>query len=312
MIRKEDIMKLIINKKGIEMPFAWIFALIIGGVILLLAFIFSGKILNTGTYATEAELARSLDILLNPFSSIRQADVTLSKPIDLPEKTEVTFSCNALSDSQSITVSIERGKKPFVYPIKNKYIFSENFNTKSLRVFGKTFDMPWKVDDLTYVLSKDYCFVKAPPKIEKELEDLNITKITLVNAATDPKCQNKVTVCFAGMLGVCNIKVDYTGKTLTVNKTTLKFLDDSTMYAAIFDSKNYNCNLNRTMKRLALQADILLQKADKLASEGCTDLSDLRQDILAMKTAASNKDYLNVLSYAQAIETKNPDTCPLY
>ena len=119
------------NNKAQGMQFGWLFAIIIGAAILFFAIYFAGKLIGSGTYQAEAEIARSLDILLNPFASIGKADVSLSKPLALPQKTIVNFSCDAEKDSQRISVTIGKGN-PFGYDIKNKYIFSDDFTGKNI------------------------------------------------------------------------------------------------------------------------------------------------------------------------------------
>ena len=285
------------------MQFSWIFALVIGGVILSLAIFFGGKLFAVGTYQTQAELTKNLDVLLNPFASIRQADVSLSKPISLPEKTNVSFECSA--KAQTIKVQLERGKEPFTMPIQNKYIFSEDFNTKELWVFGKTFEMPWRVDNLIYVISKNYCFSTngMPETIKRELSELNSSKMILEGTRCDVK------VCFQG---TCNIVVDYNAKTVRANKRTLQFFDDSTMYGAIFDPDEYGCNLDRLMKRLDLQADILLEKANLLKTRGCIEIGGIKQEITGMKASIASKNYQSVKDYADRISNLNIISCPLY
>lgn len=294
------------------MQFGWLFAIIIGGVILFLAVFFSGRLLGTGTYYTEADVTRNIDVMLNSFASIGKAEVSLSKPVSLPEKTEINFSCSAAQDSETISALLPRGKEPFFYPIKNKYIFSEDFNSKELWVFAKPFDKPWRVDDLIYIVSKDYCFINPPETIRKELEDLNSSKIGIA-----PNCRKNLlamSVCFSG---VCDIFVNTEqGYVRTKSGKQLRYMDDATMYAAIFGPKQYDCNIERLLNRLSFQTDMFISKASILSNRGCFEIAGMNQELAGLKAAINNainnKDYLSMNDYGQRIEEKNKISCPLY
>jgi hypothetical protein len=299
------------TNKAQGMQFAWIFALIIGAMILFLAVFFSGKLLQTGTYQTAAELAKSLDVLLNPFASVSQAEVSLSKPVSLPEKTQVNFSCSSSQDSQTMSILLKKGEIPFQNVIKNKYIFSEDFNTKELWVFGKPFSPAWKVDDLIFVVSRDYCFIITNPddKIGKELRELNASLIQVVSDAKNCKADS-VKVCFSG---ICDIYVNSEANHVrTKSGKVMGFIDDATMYAAVFGPKMYDCNIERLMKRLSSQADIFLAKADLLAGRGCYGINAVKPELVGLKAAAANKNLAAIKDYASRIESKNPVSCPLY
>jgi hypothetical protein len=294
-----------LHSKAQGMQFGWLFAIIIGAFILFFAIYFAGKLISSGTYQSEAELARSLDILLNPFASIGKADVSLSKPVTLPQKTTVNFTCDSARDLQRISVLVEKGKAPFGYDIKNKYIFAEDFNAKNLWVFSKPFKMPWRVDDLIYVISKKYCFVSPPPEsIGKELEALNSSMIRIVRSKNECK-SGEIKVCFTG---VCDISVD--GENSRVGN--LPVLDDATMYAAIFGPDQYNCNIERLRIRLGNQADIFIVKADVVIKNGCLGAQPLKTELLALRSAIAAKDYATIRYESEKIENDNRISCPLY
>lgn len=294
------------HSKGQGMQFGWLFAVIIGAVILFLAISFSGKIIGTGTYQTQAELARNFDIILNPFSSIGGAQVSLSKPVSLPEKTEVNFTCSSSLDSETMFLKLKKGDQAFPYSIKNKYVFSESFNEKELWIFAKPFEMPWRVDDLIYIVSKNYCFVNPPENIRKELSDLNSSKIIVTSTKTE--CKDYMTVCW---IGICDILVN-PDSVRTKDGKLLRYIDDSTMYAAIFGPTNYNCNLDRILNRLGNQVDIFTAKADLLSERGCIEIIDLKQELSGLKQAINSRDYGSIKDYSSKIDNKNKISCPLY
>jgi hypothetical protein len=167
---------------------------------------------------------------------------------------------------------------------------------------------------MIFVVSRNYCFdsQNMPAGIKDELSALNSSFIKITTAAmiSSKKCSG-ITVCFEK--SGCDINVKYTLKEVRLRgKLAASFLDDSTMYALIFDPEEYDCNLKRLMKRLDFQADILLEKASILESRGCYEAGGMRQELLGMKTAIANKDYLNIQSYAANLKSKNIASCELY
>jgi hypothetical protein len=300
-----------------QAEYAWLFSLIIGAMILFLAIILSGKIFSTGTYLTEAEVVRSFDIILNPFSSAGSiASLTLSKPIELPYNTELNFSCS--SSGQTLMLrQVEKGKNNdwVSYTIKNKYIFTEkNISGKTFWAFSKPFEMPWRVDDLIYIISGEYCFVSPPEKIREELEMINATPIKIEDVWTDcsrlyPKAK---IVCF----DYCGRGIQITGDMVVKeDDSVMIYADDATLYAAIFaDKQIYDCNIYRLMKRLSLQTDILLSLSNQL-SANCnnqilrTNLNSLNSTInVVMRNQMKISDVLDI-----AASVKNSDSydCPI-
>lgn len=265
-----------------QSEFAWIFSLIIGAMILFLAIYAATKIFSTGSYLTDVEIQKTFDILLNPFSSIGStATMTLSKDITMPYGTEMNFSCDASKDIQKLSMrKFEKGKIgdwTTPYTIKNKYIFADYVMGKKFSVFSKSFFFPWRVDDMIYIISNNYCFVDAPNNIYLELNGVNASNIKLNDNVNE--CGNAISVCFPG--NGCNISVSYNLYSMTKFGETIKFADDASMYAAIFsDKQTYDCNMKRLLNRLKSQTSLYSGWAR--AIEGC-QTSMLISNIGALK-----------------------------
>ena len=276
------------NKKG-QNEYAWIFSLIIGAVILFLAIYTASKVFTTSEYLTETEIMRAFENLLNPFTALGDvASLTLSKEIKMPYETEMNFSCDYAKNSEQFLLRTYTKNKPGqwteAYPIKNKYIFTnQTIKGKTFWVFSKAFRLPWRVDDMIYILSENYCFVEpVPQKIKTELLIINANSIKI---DTIDNCDNAIKVCFSG--GNCDINVYYNNNPQSLEKSgeTFYFVDDASMYAAVFsDSNNYNCNMKRLMARASLQSGILIAEANSL---GCVP-SILKNKLTEFK---SNLDY---------------------
>jgi len=299
-----------------QFEFGWLFALIIGAMILFMAVFFAGKIFKTGTYLTETEILRNFDIILNPFSSVGSiASLTLSKPVEMPYQTELKIGCIESGTNQGQEIMLRQFEKGRAgewtsYTIRNKYIFApSNLSGKTFWVFSKPLELPWRVDDLIYMISEDYCFIGAPSNIQDELNRINASKIHL-----DDCTANMKEVCFYPTS--CNdIQVNYASKTVSkIAEPNYYFADDATMYAAIFsDKKIYDCNMQRILSRLKIQAEIYSAWASSLT--GCVNnmlpvtLSALSTDIDNAKAHPyTTPNLASRASYAESLDSYD---CPI-
>lgn len=273
------------SKRG-GLQFGWIFAVIVGAVFLFMAFYFVGQLMmeeriEKGTIAT-----RSLDIIITPLSFLGELGATTAKPIDLREASKIELGCDSKGHlgSSSIllvgerTTKYEAGHPKISY---DKYLLGEDLNEtfeKRFQTLTKSVYIPWRVADLTMLWPADryYCFVKAPERIEKELEKFNISSINFTE--TEDACDyESITVCFYGGRG-CNIHVTGASRegvgTVTKRSGTLNYANDTLLYAAIFsDPGLYKCNLQRIAKRLNLEIEVFQEKAASLREKGCPSFS---------------------------------------
>ena len=141
--------------------------------------------------------------------------------------------------------------------------------------------------------------------------DLNITKVSAVKNAGECK-KDSITVCFQKSCVGKILVNNESNYVRTANGTLLYYLDDATMYAAIFGPSQYQCNLDRLLGRLNIQADILIGKADVVAGLGCFEVAGIRQELKGLQSAAANKDYGSIRDYSSRIDNKNRISCPIY
>ncbi|MBU2522817.1 MAG: hypothetical protein KKE23_00820 [Nanoarchaeota archaeon] len=167
--------------KKAQTQYAWIFSLIIGALIIFLAIYFATKYVGTSSLQTNAEIAREFDILLNPFASIGAiTTMSLSKEVVMPVDLLVNFTCDLKGDYENIALKTDDKRSEwFNYKISNKYIFSENLDGRNYWIFSKSLYLPWRVDDMIYIVSGEYCFVDAPDSIKREIRDMGNDKISL-------------------------------------------------------------------------------------------------------------------------------------
>lgn len=306
------------NKKGVEFQFAWIFGLIVGMTILVLAIYAVTRIIQTEEIAVDAGTAKEIGVLLNPLETGFESAQTTS--LILPKETRIFNGCNNQSyfGRQTISVSQKSFNKWTETDIEvgfsNKYIFSENFTEgRKFLIFSKPFEFPFKISDVVYLTSseKRYCFTgDVPSDVKDELKNLGQD-----NIFTEECPENSIRVCFSG--GNCEIDVNYPQKYVEKNSEIMHFSDDSLMYGAIFANPEiYECQVERLMMRAAQISNLYLEKANTIKARGCNsdlgnELSILINQLNQTKNSAELNDAL--IFNVEDIEEKNSEAnCKLW
>ena len=275
-----------INKKGFEMAFGWIFAIMVGAAIIFLAIYFATSLVSQTRNTQDTLAGQQLGIILNPIETTLESAQTTH--ITFPVMTRVYNSCDSSGTfgTQGISISTKSAigdawQNPGVPSIYyNKYLFSAStIEATNTEVLVQPFDFPYKVADLTYMWNSadNYCFVEAPNDVEDELGSLSINDI---NFTTDSSyCPNgSITVCFAS--SGCDIDVSLNSQSVTKDEQTVYYGGDTNalLYGAIFsDPAIYTCQLQRLMERDSELASLYEQKSMELDSKGCT--SGLESDL---------------------------------
>jgi len=271
-----------LNKKGFEMNFAWIFAIIAGIAILFLAIYATSQFIKTRRYEIDAQTSAKLAILLDPLETSLEAGKR--SLISFSDETRIyNDRCRDYGNfgSQEIGVSIspgigEKWQNPaYVEPIHNKYIFSQDIEqSKEFYVFTKPFKMPFKVSDLIFFSGTEYCFVDAPDDIEDELRGLGIRNVNFTN--NKQECgEEDEKVCFSNYVG-CDISVYDNFDSGYVKKGNKNmYYTGPLIYGAIFSSPEaYECNIKRLMLRLINLCLIYKDKIEILEKKECGSLLD--------------------------------------
>ena len=259
------------SKRGFQISFAWIFAIIAGIFILFLAIYGVTKIMDTGGKITSAKTGVEIGVLLNPletgFESGRTVLLTMPVETRIYNKysTYGNFGAQIIQISQKSFGKWSQTDVDASFP--NKYIFSESVvEGKSFFIFSKPFEFPFKVADVIYLTSSEqnYCFINAPERIKEELSDLNQENLLVEDCSAE-----SVRVCFETGVG-CDVDVDVYGREVKKRNQTMFFETDALMYAAIFSDKGvYEYQIKRLMKRLNELLLLYDDKAVLLSAQGC-------------------------------------------
>ena len=283
------------NKRGFEMSFAWMFAILLGAVIIFLAVYAATQIVKTERQVGDAEVGKEIGILLNPLETgVESGKLSF---ITLPQETRLFNECQTSSDrgaglfgAQDIRVSTKSGigrewERPSV-PVRvpNKYIFSEDIvQGKKYQVFAKPLELPFKVADLIFLWPDDkrYCFVNPNEIVKDELTLLKPRNLNITNRVDE--CQpGSEKVCFITggsfvspeMSDTCtsivtlNLAGNLKGSVLKEGK--LVYFEGPLIYGAIFsDSRTYECQVSRLADRVGELSQLHLAKSERLSTQGC-------------------------------------------
>lgn len=282
-------MKIRGDKRAIEMGFNWMFAIIVGVVIIFIAIYGTSKFINTSQYKVSTETAAQLDTILDPLRP-GLADGK-AKTIGFKKDTRTYFECSDAGDFGKNKIAFSEktfgdfsDKGGFID--SQKYIFSEKMiEGKELNIFSKPFFFPFKTDDIIVISGENYCFINAPNEIENEILGLGMKNIKIAESVNDVNCSG-VNVCFDSQCDIsvygmcednCESNYDY-GKVFKRGETI--YYSNSLLYAAIMsDIDIYNCNLKRLMKRVYLLGGIYLDKTEIMELNGCSSKIKIELDV---------------------------------
>ena len=296
------------NKKAIAMSFNWIFALLAGSVILILAIYATTRYIQTSEQVIYTETAAQLISLLDPLETGLASGK--SDEINFKKESRIYLDCNSLNNhpfgQQTIAFSEKTfgdkfGEKGGEVNIKNKYVFAENIvEGKKMSIFSKPFEMGFKVADIIIINSEDYCFYQAPNEVIDEIEDLGIKNIYF---SDDLNNCTGTSVCFMG--SGCDINI-LNNKVVKGNEEL--YYTDSLIYAAIFSSsENYECNIKRLVNKFNELSLVYIDKIKIIENKGCSSNveGNLRNMMDSAKALKSSKDLAGLDYQADIINSIN-------
>lgn len=296
------------EKKGyLDMSFSWIFALLVGGMILFGAIYGVVKFSNIAETKGSATSATEFGNILDSLSA--SVESASSTKITFPTQTKISNVCEDFTNLGTQGIEIERftkgewTKSNFQVKWENKYIFSkEEIEGKVFQAFTKPFYFPFKIADLIYItpLEENYCFVDPPNSVRLEIKEISQENFYVSQC---PK--NSTRICFSKKED-CDVIVDYKTGTVSKDKEYSYFSGDELMYAAIFsDNKTYECELKRLIDRMEILTELYLEKGEFI-SETCSSniLNELNYFLKTIKEYDSSEDIKELYSQMYSMDTK--------
>ncbi len=307
------------NKHGIEFNFAWLFAIIVGAVIIILAVYAVSNFIEQENDITNSETAVAFSTLLHPVET--NLESSSFSTIVFQSETRVHNTCVTSVGSfgeQRIATSVQSSVgEPWQRPItsarfNNKYLFSKEIEQgERIYVFAKPFELPYKVGDITTISTEFWCFVDPPNSIAEELTDLNMTHMRVVDDVSScAPIENSV--CF-GSQG-CDIRVLPTQNRVE-HASTAVYYQGPLVYAAIMsDPDIYECQVQRLGLRTSELALLLADKTDFLSGQGCTsNLGDELRSYAQIAHINASFQLGSVAANAEELGRRNePLRCKLF
>lgn len=319
------------NKRGYEFSFSWIFAIIIGAVVIFIAIYITTQVIDTQRSGQQAVRGKELGTILIPLeTNLEQAK---SATISVPNPTKILNDCSTDTTfgTQKIGTYIKsniggewrKTNDTVKSEFHNKYLFSsaEVYGEKNFYVLSKPFKFPYKISDLMIVWpdTQKYCFVNAWDDVKHELkDDLKLQNIEFQNDKGSCSQESTITVCFTSDPS-CDIRVIIagSGKQVIHGSETLIYEDSfddndkyALLYAAIFsDPQIYRCQVTRIMQRASQLATLYSKKSDFITQKGCRSSPLLPAALNAYKTKISssinNFNLKSIAEEAKSLEEKN-------
>jgi hypothetical protein len=305
------------------MSFAWLFSIIAGAVIILIAIYAAITFSSSSRQVIDAKILKDLSIVIDPlqtsFQDIEASKISFMAETRFYNKCELDgkFGEQRLSLSSSSRIGEKWQEPEWEAAIANKYIFSQDLEQgKKVIIFNMPFEMPFKVSDLVFITAGKYCFIKPPRSIERNIEIIDEEFFQIDNCSEDA-----IKVCFdescdIEVRGECaNCRDLYEQGTVYKNGKQLAY-SGNLLYGAIISSKElYECNIKRLMARTASLADVYLDTARIMGQRDCE--SNMETELMALKSSAEALDgsfgLANVLNDANKLRLKNYNTlCSLF
>ena len=304
------------NKKGFEMSFSWLFAILVGAIILFLAITLITKISDNQNYSNDLIGAKEISVLSDNFE-LGYETSSISR-IKLPSDSRMFLECSEEGKfgKQELILNSELYDKwsdtNQGVTSENKYFFFEQpIESREFIVFSRIFEFPFKVATLNYLIpsTEIYCFIDFPRELKKDLERNNISNFELVDEIEECSLKSKK-VCINDDDSNCEVIVlDYDDRPRVRKQgEVMDYYGNALMFAAIFSDKEiYDCQLNRLMKRTNSLIELYLGKAQIDSFNFCstnqrTSLEQLNQSTFYFSTDSdlTNPELLYTLQTLEA------------
>ena len=277
------------SKKGFEFSFGWMFAIVIGAMIIFLSVYATTRLIGTERKIQESELGKELGIILTPIETSveegRSARILLSQETKLFNECDPSYGTFGSQDlSVSTEARVGRGEsRGAVSSFRNKYIFSSReVEGREYRVFSKPFKFPFKIGDFIYMWSENekYCFINPPGEIEEEIESLNLKGVNIVSDEKDCERGSKIVRIDIVTIGSGKLQ----GR-VKKGFDEVYFVNPELALGAVFaDPEVYECQVKRLMKRASELALLYRAKSVFLAPKGCGTNLEIDLERYANKT----------------------------
>jgi hypothetical protein len=262
------------NKKGFSMPFEWVFAMLIGGVILFIAIYAVVHIMSLGQGIVNTGTAAQIESYLSPYETGQGSGI--SDELHFSVQSKLLFQRCEPNNSKPFGMQTfaftekmfgKYGKESERIAIVSKYVFAnETIEGKDIYIVSIPYFMGYKVSDLFLIYSGKYCFFGAPDNVKDDIGRLQLKNI---DVSDNQSCKG-INVCFDGNGKNCSVRVSSPERYVEKNGKRM-YYTGNLIYAAIFSSdKIYECNVKRLMNKFNELGWVYLEKIKIMEMKGCS------------------------------------------
>ena len=268
------------NKKAFEFSFGWLFALLVGAVILFLAIYAVTNLVDNLRLQKETETGKDIGTILSPVETTlekaKYAELSVSQPTKLFNDCTTSGSFGSQLISTKIKSGIGgawRAGETIPSTFHNKYLFSdaEVEAENKFVILSKPFEFPFKIADIMIMWSDhgnySYCFVDINTAPGGMIEGISaelssVFAININNTDFADQCSpTSRRVCHEDNAAECNdskrdiiIHGNYVerdnGQELYYEYSSNPDNEYPLLLAAIFSNKTiYDCQVQRLMMR---------------------------------------------------------------
>jgi len=328
-------MRKIKSKKAFEMQFSWIFAIIAGIIVIVLSIYAVTQFVGVKRYEIDTATAKKLSVLIEPLEI--GAAVSKTAIINFNRETRIYNNCLDIGNfgKNELRISQKSGLVSKWPPspsgeinIYNKYIFSKKIEQgKKAYLFAKRFDFPFKISEIIFLSSENYCFIQAPNSIRDEIFDLEPKNIVLSEKLNN--CPSKSQkICFGSDFKECDVSVYGTcydagcksqydsGYALKKNSNEKMYYSGSLIYGVIFsDYETYECNVKRLILRLIHLSSLYKDKEEFVSNRCFSNFAPNLIGIINLARKFQNSEDLALLeTQIKELKRKNEEAtvCKLF
>ncbi|MBM3230130.1 hypothetical protein FJZ22_00535 [Candidatus Pacearchaeota archaeon] len=303
--------------RGFEFSFSWLFSLLVGALILILAIYGVQTLVGQERTISDSQTAQQLSGLLSPLQTSVETSLR-PQPIIFPQPTEITLGCarGASTVQTRALATIGRNNAPGYAQ-----------ETSGVAVFGNTtligtkvhslivpFVFPYKISDLVIIWTTPLCLVQAP---ETVLQTFGSDNASVYSVRTSVACRKgSRVICFDETRG-CDVTVDQYLKRVTSEGKSL-YYEGALLYGALVTpSALYECQVRSLLHRGVELTSLYAEKSALLSArgEGCsTAVGALTASYGALLRATnSSKQLAGLAEQAEALaDEEQASICSLW
>ncbi len=250
------------DKKGFEISFSWLFAIIAGISVFLFLTWFAVKQTDLFGNVSAQAAAEELDIAFTGFSSSM-----IGTKLNFPKDIELEFKCDPTLYEERMLINGRGGKK-----LKGNIVFSpSNMKNNEFSLWTKGWNIPFRVSNFIFLADNKHMYDLQGFDLTNlnDFPDIFNTgaggeRINFIQGRDGTPSNDEKTIYW-----LYDDKLDERYGTIYVNGAGYPYFGDAMIYAAIFSDKdNFDCLYRKSKERAKNVIKVYETKAQNMGP-GC-------------------------------------------